>query len=160
MAMSKASRVSQWWAEVRAACGANYLAQPTWLDRARRQAAARVGKNSDNQAAPNHPSLYRQIGLSIRLTPHAEFRLAQRNLSAEEIGYVLLHGQTWHKAGAIIIHLSEKDVPKSDQSNQRWRKLIGTTVVMTTEEERLLTAYRNRCSGLQHIKRKPDYGWN
>ena len=86
--------------------------------------------------------------------------MAQRNLSDEEVAVVLLYGQIWHKAGAVISYLRQKDLPQAAQSDQRWQQLIGAIVVTTTDERIVLTAYRNRRSGLRKIKRKPDYGWN
>jgi len=84
--------------------------------------------------------------------------MAQRNLSEEEISYVLLHGQAWHKAGAVITHLRRKDIPQADRGRQ---ELIGATVVIEPDNRQtVLTVYRNRRAGLGKIKRKPDYGWN
>lgn len=94
----------------------------------------------------------------LHLTGHAKRRLAQRNLSNEEIGYVLLYGQTWHKAGATITFLREKDIPFADCADQRLHQLIGAIVITTDSEQVVLTAYRNRRSGLHKIKQKPDYG--
>ncbi|MEM7032994.1 MAG: hypothetical protein AAF629_25815 [Chloroflexota bacterium] len=97
--------------------------------------------------------------MNFKITLHAALRFAQRNLSDRDIGYILLYGQYFHKSGVIIVYLRQKDVPHFDQANQRYQKLIGTTVVMTRSgHRRIITAYRNRQTGLRHIKRQRDYG--
>lgn len=101
---------------------------------------------------------YHHLSHTLDVTHHAEHRQAQRNLSDRDIAYVLLYGQRFHKAGAVIVHLRAKDLPYADRADQRCQKLVGTTVVLTrTGRRRVLTAYRNRRSGLRHIKRKQDY---
>lgn len=107
-----------------------------------------------------HNSVVLQVAPFLCPTAHAKLRMAQRNLSNEEVSYVLLYGQSWHKAGATITYLREKDMPFADQAEQKLQRLIGAIVVTTTDSDRvILTAYRNRRSGLRNIKHKSDYGW-
>jgi hypothetical protein len=159
MAMSKALQTRHWWEEIDASIGSRCLGQPTWLSRSREQATSKTGKVDADQPTLSHSSPDKSKDVAIYPTLHAERRMAQRNLSDEEVAYVLLYGQTWHKAGAVISYLRRKDLPHVAQTDQRWQQLIGAAVVMTADERIVLTAYRNRQSGLRNIKCKPDYGW-
>ena len=160
MAMSKALRARQYWAEIDISNGTRYVSHPNWLSRKRKLENSEPNKTDDDiqttgrQHSPDTPQ-----GQLISLTLHARHRMAQRNLSTEEIESVLLYAQTWHKAGAVIWYLRRKDLPTIARSNQRWQQLVGTTIVMNENERTILTAYRNRDSGLHHIKCKPNFGW-
>jgi hypothetical protein len=84
---------------------------------------------------------------------HAEKRMAQRNISFEDIVFVLEHGRKLHKAGAVFFFLRRCDIP-----GQRWQRcgrLEGTTVVLSRETATIITVYRNR-QGLRRVKRKTD----
>lgn len=85
---------------------------------------------------------------------HAGKRMAQRNISLEDIDFVLDHGQRLHKAGAVFFFLGKSDIPRKWQ--RRFERLEGTTLVMSTETSTLITVYRNRQKGLRHVKRKAD----
>lgn len=161
MAKSKALQSQQWWEEIGNSTKVRCTVQPLWLDRARWQILPKPKETNNKQSEPIFIYDNNAATSAIRLTAHAELRLAQRNLSIDEIGYVLLYGQTWHKAGAVIKYLRRKDIPGTDQADQRRQRLIGATVVLTADGERVvLTAYRNRRCGLKKIKTKPEYGWN
>jgi hypothetical protein len=160
MATSKALQAKAWWDTLRVSGSASKFVRPKLPGRVRHQTDLRT--RQANSAQPQSGSLRLQQTLKdkIRVTGHAEYRQAQRNFSDQDIIYVLLYGQIFHKAGAVLTHLREKDLPYPDRANQRYQKLIGTTVVMTKDQSQfVLTLYRNRRDGLQHIKRKPDYGW-
>jgi hypothetical protein len=157
MARSKAWQAQQWWTEINSLTRGRCIAQFDWDEPTSQSVIAR-SKPVNNYPPASTQSSFAYVDMALAPTWHAQQRMAQRNLSAAEIEYVLLYGQSWHKAGAIIVYLRRKDLPSSDQLDQRWQQLIGTTVVMSTISERVvLTAYRNRRSGLRQIKRKPDY---
>ncbi len=154
MAMSKALQAREWWDSIHSASGKKYLIFGNLPNRARKQTTV-----SDSRSS--YHSLASTLNQEIKATAHAEYRQAQRNLSDQDINYTLLHGQSYHKAGAVIVHLRWKDIPSADRADSRCQKLVGTTVVLTTGgRRRVLTAYRNRNSGLRHIKRKPDRSRN
>lgn len=90
-------------------------------------------------------------------TDHAEKRMAQRNLSLDDVLFTMQHGKIFHRAGALIVYLRAKDIPKHSRRNEKIRKLEGTTVILSREEPSILTVYRNRRNGLRKIKRKPKY---
>ena len=160
MAISKALQAQQWWAEIGQSTTIKCRAQPTWLERARWQTEPITGNVHEVYAETASFSADEFADQHLHLTAHAKLRLAQRNLSIDEINYVLLYGQAWHKAGAVINYLRRKDIPKADRADQRRKRLIGTTVVMVESKPTVLTAYRNPRSGLRRIKRKPNYGWH
>lgn len=93
----------------------------------------------------------------LRFNKHSSRRTAQRNLSPEAVGYVLAYGQRFHRAGALICYLRGRDVPEWDRANDRWARLAGTAVILTRDGRTVITAWRNRRSGLRRIKHKPAY---
>ncbi|MCB8944808.1 MAG: DUF4258 domain-containing protein [Ardenticatenaceae bacterium] len=90
-----------------------------------------------------------------QITPHASRRMAQRNVSAEDVDFILRYGQKLHRAGAIIFFLRQRDIPPDKQADKSCSRLEGTAVVTNRHFSRILTVYRNRQSGLRHIKQKP-----
>jgi len=96
-------------------------------------------------------------------TGHAEQRMAQRNVSLQDIRFVLEHGERLHRAGAVFFHLGKCNIPKAQR--RRADRLEGTVVVLSRDHPVILTVYRNRQGGLGRIKRKaarsryPKYLW-
>lgn len=85
--------------------------------------------------------------------PHVQQRMAQRNLSWEDIRFVLQHGQRWHKAGAIHVFLGSRDIPY--ELRNRFARLEGTTVLVNPDSmDMIITVYRNRQRGTNQIRRK------
>lgn len=154
MAASKAAEADLWFETITVASEARSLVSWSPSGRDRQQVASNKKgaiSSSSNPSRPHHTRM-------LDHTAHAKQRQAQRNLSDADINYVLLNGQIFNRAGAVIVHLRAKDVPPTDRANERYQQLIGTTVVLNTDGPRqVLTAYRNRQSGLRHIKRKPVY---
>ena len=90
-------------------------------------------------------------------TDHAEQRMAQRNLSLNDVLFVLKHGKCYHRAGAMFFYLRGKDIPKRKQKDKKISKLEGATVILSRNAPAILTVYRNRDNGLRQIKRKAKY---
>ncbi len=88
---------------------------------------------------------------------HSTIRAAQRNLSLEEIAYVIEFGKRFHKSGAVIYYLRRRDIPIDDAGKDDICRLVGTAVILAPDEETLLTVWRNRRSGLKNIRRKETY---
>lgn len=96
----------------------------------------------------------------IYMTDHAQVRAAQRNLSDEDIAYVLKHGSKYHRGGACFIFLGEKDIFPEDLREEEIARLEGTILVLDQEQKTIVTVYRNRESGLKEIRKKRPYmGW-
>lgn len=88
---------------------------------------------------------------------HSARRAAQRNLSAEEVRYVMTYGQWFHRAGALVCFLRRRDVPEWDWPVDKWMRLVGTAVILTKDGRQVITVWRNRRKGLKRIKCKPGY---
>jgi hypothetical protein len=84
---------------------------------------------------------------------HAEKRMAQRNVSFEDVVFVLENGRKLHKAGAVFYFLRKCDIPDLEPEFSR---LEGTTVVLSRETATIITVYRNRKKGLRRVKRKTE----
>ena len=88
---------------------------------------------------------------SVELSDHALTRMAQRNLSAEDIEYVIQFGCPVRSGGALHYFLRHEDIPQADRKSVQ--RLEGTTVLMDRGEQYIITVYRNR-RGLKEIRQK------
>lgn len=96
---------------------------------------------------------------TIIYTNHAIKRMAQRNVSENQVSFILKHGYAVHRAGAVLVSLRDKDIPKKLRADNQFARLAGTTVVLSREEPIILTVWRNRDKGLQHIRQKPRFSY-
>ena len=76
------------------------------------------------------------------LSQHAQYRSAQRNLSNEDILFILTYGEREHRAGVIFCQLHRKNIPTETPGNHRHRQLVGTTVVLCRCDNYVVTLYR------------------
>ena len=91
----------------------------------------------------------------LNVTRHAGRRLAQRNLSYEDVRYVFAYGRRYHSGKAVFVHLGRRDIPEEHRRDDRLRRLEGTVLVLDPfSGGHLTTAYRNRRRGSRDIKRK------
>ena len=89
------------------------------------------------------------------MSAHASQRLAQRNLTTDDVHYVYTHGRVHHNGKATFIHLGLRDIPREDLRDDRFRRLEGTVLVLDPGTGcHLTTAYRNRQRGSRDIRRK------
>jgi hypothetical protein len=89
--------------------------------------------------------------VAVALSNHAVTRMAQRNLSAEDVEYVIQFGCRVWSGGALHYFLRYNDIPKVDR--KRVQRLEGTTVLMDRSGQYIITVYRNR-RGLKGIRQK------
>ena len=91
-------------------------------------------------------------------TVHALNRQAQRNLSDDDVQFVLRYGRRIHSAGALHIFLGGRDIPSTKELAQRYGRLEGTVLVLAqlADELTLVTAYRNR-RGLKAVRAKAKF---
>lgn len=82
-------------------------------------------------------------GLQFALTDHANLRSAQRNMCDDEIEFILKHGNRVRRTGVIFCQLRKIDLPNSLSGNNRMRRLVGSTVVLSRCGEQVLTMYRD-----------------
>ncbi len=91
---------------------------------------------------------------------HADRRLAQRNLSFEDVRYVFAHGRMHHAGKALFVHLGLRDIPADHRRDDHLRRLEGTVLVLDPDTgQHLTTAYRNRRKGSRDIKRKSKHAF-
>lgn len=90
-------------------------------------------------------------------TDHAWHRARQRHLTEDAVRYIMTYGQRFNKAGAQIFYLRRADIPEWDRAVDERIKLVGSAAILTRDGELILTVWRNRRTGLKHIKHKPDY---
>jgi hypothetical protein len=83
--------------------------------------------------------MYSEPGFS----DHADLRCVQRNLSEEEVHFIIQHGEMTRRTGVIFFHLRKRDIPPQYTRDQRIGRLIGTTVVVDKECTLVITVYRN-----------------
>ncbi len=102
----------------------------------------------------------------LRYTAHAINRQAQRNLSPDDIDFVLRYGRRYHCAGVMHICLGRRDIPGERELTRRYARLEGTTLVLkaTPDGPVLVTAYRNRRSfkqarAKQKFERRAGYAY-
>ena len=87
-----------------------------------------------------------------RMTEHARQRLAQRNLTEEDIVWVTRFGRLTYNSGATFYFLGRRDIPRGWE--RKLEHLIGTTLIVVNGW--LITAYRNRC-GWKKVRRKSKW---
>ncbi|MCZ7670688.1 MAG: DUF4258 domain-containing protein [Chloroflexi bacterium] len=63
--------------------------------------------------------------VNIHQTLHVQQRMAQRNISMDDLDFVLLYGEVFHRAGAVHVHLRRCDI--SERWYQQFGRLEGTT---------------------------------
>jgi hypothetical protein len=91
-------------------------------------------------------------------TSHARQRQARRNLSDDDIEFVIAHGQRKYCGGAVHYFLGRRNLPTDRATYQRYSHLEGTVLVMREEAGAwiLITTYRNR-SASRHFRQKTRY---
>lgn len=94
----------------------------------------------------------------IRYSAHALNRQAQRNLTFDDVQFVLQHGRQVHSAGALHIFLGGRDIPADRALERRYGRLEGTILVLhlSADEPIIVTTYRNR-RGLKAVRAKAKY---
>jgi len=95
---------------------------------------------------------------AIHYTAHALSRSAQRNLSADDVKFVLTYGRRVYNAGAMHVFLARRDISTEKAIVQRYGHLEGTVLVLNVEAHglTLITAYRNRRS-FKAVRTKAAY---
>jgi len=78
----------------------------------------------------------------IALSSHALHRSAQRNITEEDITFIILSGHRLRRTGVIFCQLRRKDIPDGTPGNHRYWQLVGTTVVLCRCGRYVITVYR------------------
>ena len=92
--------------------------------------------------------------MNFTLSKHASLRMPQRNLSANDVEYVLINGSRIRKAGVTHYFLGKKDIPKVDRSNDEITRLEGSIILIDSQS--IVTVYRDK-DGCKDIRKKAKY---
>lgn len=92
--------------------------------------------------------------MTLELSDHAAERSAQRNVSGEEIRFIVKHGKRVHRTGVIYCQMLKKRMPDLPASHPYWR-LVGTTVLLSNDDE-VITVYRGE-NAFKADRRKAKY---
>ncbi|WP_448543950.1 DUF4258 domain-containing protein [Roseiflexus sp.] len=94
----------------------------------------------------------------IAKSNHARVRQAQRNLTDDEVAFIMRHGRRIRSGGALHIFLGRRDIPNDRAIFQKYHHLEGATLVINDKGYTpvLITVYRNR-RALRDIRRKQKY---
>lgn len=87
-------------------------------------------------------------------TAHARKRLAQTNLLPSDVDLVRRYGTVEYRDGARLYFVRERDVLRLREVMPRMLKLHSLVLVVASDSETVITAYRNG-NGMRQIKRKP-----
>jgi hypothetical protein len=90
---------------------------------------------------------------------HADQRAAQRNVSDDDVEFVLRFGHRMRRTGVIYYALREKDLPSDLPGSDPRRRLVGTTVMLCKCGTTVITVYRNQ-RAFKRDKRKTKYEMN
>jgi hypothetical protein len=83
------------------------------------------------------------MNTQLSFSDHADLRCVQRNLSEDEVNFVIQNGEMTRRTGAIFFLLRRRDIPKQYARDQRIARLVGTTVLVDKEWSVVITVYRN-----------------
>ncbi len=93
--------------------------------------------------------------MSIRYTHHAGLRMCQRNLDRDDIDFIVQYGRLEYRTGLQFYRLLRKNLPPNLAGNSRFRRLVGTTVLVCRCGS-VITAYRNSRAH-KRDRRKAEY---
>ena len=97
------------------------------------------------------------MSANLVITDHARQRMARRNVSKQQLSFILEHGEEMHCAGARLVYLRRKDIPEPLRRVDKFARLEGVTVVLSSDSPTVMTVWRNRRHGLRRIRHKPRY---
>jgi hypothetical protein len=96
--------------------------------------------------------------IDIVYTNHVRERQAQRNLTTQELEFVMFYGRRYYRAGVVHIFLGRRDIPQDRVTYKKFAHLEGTIVLYEREGTTItvVTAYRDR-NGCKDIRKKKKY---
>lgn len=92
----------------------------------------------------------------LMFTDHAVLRCSQRNITPEEVLYILHYGQKRHRTGVRYYRLRWCDVPREDRAKQRIAQLVGSSVLTDGAGRVIITVRRNE-EAWKRDRRKTKY---
>lgn len=88
----------------------------------------------------------------IGFSEHCRERMAQRNVSDEDVRYIVARGVMEYRTGVQCFTLPRRSIPADERSE---RASLQSLVVLVCDGY-VITVYRNR-NPLRHIRRKAKY---
>lgn len=85
--------------------------------------------------------------------------MAQRNVSIDDLEYVLEHGKRINITGITVYILRKRDIPHDDRNKSEITRLEGTVVLTGFTQNgdlEIITAYRNK-SAFKAFRSKAKY---
>jgi hypothetical protein len=73
--------------------------------------------------------------------------MAQRNVSLDDLEYVLEHGKRINTTGITVYILRKRDIPHDDRNKSEITRLEGTVILTGSTQDgnlEIITAYRNK----------------
>ncbi len=80
----------------------------------------------------------------VMLSLHAELRSAHRNVSYEEIAFVVRHGRRERRTGVIFCRMLDQTMPADIPPGHDFRRLVGTTVILCECGQFVVTVKRGQ----------------
>lgn len=81
----------------------------------------------------------------LRISGHAHRRGSQRNVTPDQIEYVVRHGRVYRGHGAAHYFFGRKERQKIRDNDHKWAdRLEGIVVVTDPDRQTVKTIYRNR----------------
>jgi uncharacterized protein DUF4258 len=99
------------------------------------------------------------LSLTLSVSKHAVLRMAQRNVSLDDLKYVLDHGKRINRTGIAVFMLRKRDIPSVDRNKSKISRLEGTVVLTEITQNGqlgIITTYRNR-SAFKVLRCKAKY---
>jgi hypothetical protein len=96
---------------------------------------------------------------TFNLSKHAALRMAQRNVSRDDLEYVLEHGKRIYTTGITVYILRKRDIPHEDRNRSTITRLEGTVVLTGFTQNgdlEIITTYRNK-SAFKVFRAKAKY---
>lgn len=97
---------------------------------------------------------HQPVSPSLAITKHAQQRMAQRNLSDNEVQFIINHSRPSYTAGAVFFVLRKKDIPRELRHDSAIARLEGATVVASRDNGDIITVYRTGHNGPRKLRRK------
>jgi len=92
---------------------------------------------------------WENLASTLSVSNHAVLRMAQRNVSLDDLRYVIEHGICINRTGIAVYILRKRDIPSADRSKSKLTRLEGT-VVLTGQTKngdmKIITTYRDKCA--------------
>lgn len=94
--------------------------------------------------------------LHLEYEDHIKTRACQRNLSPNEIEFIVNHASRVRRTGVIFCQMRRKDMPDDIPPNDPLYRLVGSTVILDKTERAVITAYRDP-HAFKRDRRKSKY---